>query len=146
MRDLAALDGRSVLYAYPMSGEDNSILPDDWDSLPGARGCTTQHCGLHDHFDELQALGVAVFGLATQPVDYLANEVECLHLRYPLLSDDRMEFADAIMLPRFDMRVGGTTVLKRTTFIVDSGVVAHVFYPVFPPNKSAEQVIDWLRR
>lgn len=142
--DLAEICGRTVVYAYPMSGEDNSVLPDNWDAIPGARGCTPQHCSLRDKFDELQATGVAVYGLATQSVDYLAREVERLHLPYPLLSDENLELADAIRLPRFDVQVAGSTVLKRTTLIINSGTVEHVFYPVFPPNRSAEQVIDWL--
>lgn len=143
--DLSMMSSRTVVYAYPMSGPDNTGLPDNWDSIPGARGCSPQHCSLRDHHEDLQALGVDVYGLATQPVDYLRSEVGRLHLPYPLLSDDDLVFADAVGLPRFDVQAAGRVVLKRTTLIISGGVVEHVFYPVFPPHQSAQQVMEWLR-
>jgi len=143
--DMSKLDGLSVIYIYPMSGEDDSVLPDNWDSIPGARGCTPQSCSFRDHQKDLADLGAQVFGLATQSPDYLAGEVERLHLPYELLSDETLAFRDALSLPAFDIKVAGTTVLKRVTLVCQGDEIIHVFYPVFPPDKSADQVVGWLR-
>lgn len=143
--NLAEITGRTVVYAFPMSGLDDSILPDNWDEIPGARGCTPHHCNMRDHHRDLAELGVGVFGLATQSAEYLQGEVDRLRLPYELLSDEDLGFADAAGLPRFDVKIGGTTVLKRITLIVNDGVIEHVFYPVFPPDEAASQVIEWLR-
>ncbi len=144
--NMAALTGLHVIYIYPMSGEDDSVLPDNWDSIPGARGCTPQSCSFRDHQKELSAFGANVFGLATQSPDYLTQEVERIHLPYELLSDENLTFQKALSLPVFDLQVAGTTVLKRVTLICDDRQISHVFYPVFPPDRSAQQVIDWFRK
>ena len=143
--DLAKLSGLTVIYAYPMSGADDSLLPDDWDSIPGARGCTPQSCSFRDHQEELTRLGARVFGLATQSPEYLRGEVARIHLPYELLSDEHLAFQLALSLPVFDVQVAGTTVLKRVTLICRDGRIERVFYPVFPPDRSADQVIDCLR-
>lgn len=144
--DVSKLSGLTVIYVYPISGGDDSILPDNWDSIPGARGCTPQSCSFRDHQDELARLGAKVFGLATQSPDYLRAEVARIHLPYELLSDQQLLFKNALSLPAFDVKVAGMTVLKRVTLICRDDEVIHVLYPVFPPDKSAEQVIEWLKQ
>ncbi len=142
--DLAALRGRTVVYVYPRTGRPGVNLPDGWDAIPGARGCTPQSCSFRDHFAELKQLGVAqVFGLSTQDSDYQREAVERLHLPFPVLSDANFTLTRALKLPTF--AVAGMTLLKRMVFVIDDGVMIKVFYPVFPPDKSAEEVITWLR-
>lgn len=144
--DLSRLTGLTVIYVYPMSSADDSVLPDNWDSIPGARGCTPQSCSFRDHADELAELGAEVFGLATQSPDYLRGEVGRLHLPFELLSDQDLALQQALRLPVFDVKVAGKAVLKRATLICKDDEIGHVFYPVFPPDKSADQVVEWLKR
>jgi peroxiredoxin len=142
--DLAALPGRTVVYAYPGTGRpDQAPLP-GWDAIPGARGCTPQSCAFRDHYQELQARGAALFGLSTQTTADQREAVERLHLPYPLLSDADLVFAHALRLPTFT--VAGLALLKRLTLIVREGRIEHVFYPVFPPDQNAAAVIAWLQR
>lgn len=142
--NLANLSGRSVVYLYPRTGEPGKPVPPEWDAIPGARGCTPQSCGFRDHFAELQALGVThLFGLSTQHTDYQREAAERLHLPFPLLSDADLRLTRALSLPTFGFR--GMTLLKRMAWIVDDGVIAKVFYPVFPPDRNAADVVDWLR-
>ncbi len=140
--DLSALSGRSIVYCYPRTGLPDRPSPQGWDEIPGARGCTPQSCAFRDHHHELQSLGARVFGLSTQTTDYQQEAAERLHLPFPLLSDSDLAFASALRLPTFDFE--GTTLLKRVTLILRNGVIEHVFYPVFPPDKNAEAVITWL--
>lgn len=142
--DLSALSGRTVVYAYPMTGRPDTPLPEDWDMIPGARGCTPQSCAFRDHYAELTTIGVGnVFGLSTQDTAYQREAAERLHLPFPLLSDADFLLTDALKLPTFE--AGGMRLLRRLTLILDEGRVAHVFYPVFPPDRNAQDVIDWLR-
>ena len=142
--NLSKLDGRSVVYVYPRTGRPGQPLPEGWDGIPGARGCTPQSCGFRDHFAELKRLGVAqLFGLSTQSTDYQREAVERLHLPFAILSDADLRLTRALKLPTFE--VAGMTLLKRMTWVIDDGVITHVFYPVFPPDKSAEEVVNWLR-
>jgi peroxiredoxin len=142
--DLAGIPGRVVVYAYPRTGlPDQPPLVDDWDSIPGARGCTPQSCGFRDHFDELRRLGVeAVFGLSTQDTAYQREMVQRLHLPFPVLSDVELRLANALKLPTFV--VAHTVLLKRFALVLNDGVIEKVFYPVFPPDKNAEAVISYL--
>ena len=143
--DLSKLAGRTVVYIYPRTGVPGQPLPDGWDAIPGARGCTPQSCSFRDHFAELKALGVSqVFGLSVQDGDYQREAVERLHLPFPVLSDQDLRLARAIDLPMFT--VAGMTLNKRMVLVIDGGVITHVFYPVFPPDKSAAEVVEWLRR
>lgn len=143
--DLTALRGRTVVYAYPRTGRPGVDNPPGWDLIPGARGCTPQSCSFRDHFAELKALGVQhLFGLSTQETDYQREAAERLHLPFPLLSDQHLELTRAMMLPTFE--TSGMTLLKRLTLVIDDSVVKHVFYPVFPPDRSAADVIEWLSR
>ena len=141
--DLAALPGRVVVYAYPRTGDPTAANPDGWDQIPGARGCTPQSCAFRDHFAELKDLGVArLYGISTQDTPYQAEAAARLHLPFPLLSDADLALARAIDLPTFE--AGGMTLLKRLTLVIEDGTVAKVFYPVFPPDRSADDVRDWL--
>ncbi len=142
--DLLKLSGRTVVYIYPRTGVPGRPLPEGWNEIPGARGCTPQSCGFRDHFAELERLGVArVFGLSSQDSAYQREAVERLRLPFPVLSDERLELARAIKLPTF--KVAGMTLLKRMALVIDDGIITKVFYPVFPPDKNAEEVIAWLR-
>lgn len=143
--NLSKLKGRTVFYVYPRTGVPGVDAPPGWDDIPGARGCTPQSCGFRDHFTELTALGAAsVFGLSTQDSDYQREAAQRLHLPFPLLSDAALKLARALSLPTFS--VAGMTLLKRMALVVDDDVIVKVFYPVFPPDKSAEQVLSWLRK
>jgi peroxiredoxin (alkyl hydroperoxide reductase subunit C) len=143
--DLAALPGRSVVFAYPRTGSPGGqpIVP-DWDLIPGARGCTAQACTFRDLSESFAILGTRVFGLSTQATEYQREAAARLHLPFPLLSDERLQLAQAMRLPLF--QVAGLTLLKRLTMVIDAGVVSHIFYPVFPPGRSADDVLNWLRR
>ena len=143
--DLALVPGRVVVYAYPRTGlPGRPSLAGNWDDIPGARGCTPQACGFRDHFEELRALGVtAVFGLSTQDTAYQREMAERLQLPFPVLSDVDLRFTNALTLPTFT--VANVILLKRFAWIVDDGVIAKVFYPVFPPDENAAGVIAWLR-
>jgi peroxiredoxin len=141
--DLSKLSGRTVVYIYPRTGVPGRQMPEGWDAIPGARGCTPQSCGFRDHFAELKRLGVAqLFGLSTQDTAYQREAVTRLHLPFPILSDEKFALTRAIKLPTFV--VEGVTLLKRMALAIDDGVITKVFYPVFPPDKSAAEVIAWL--
>lgn len=140
--DLSGLPGRTVLYAYPRTGQPGQSLPTDWDVIPGARGCTPQSCAFRDHHAELAAAGARVFGLSTQGTAYQAEAAGRLHLPFPLLSDAELRFARALELPTF--QVDGLTLLRRVTLILRDGIIRKVFYPVFPPDQNAAQVLAWL--
>ena len=142
--DLSKLDGRTILYIYPRTGRPGQALPTGWDGIPGARGCTPQSCGFRDHAAELTRLGVAhLYGLSTQDTAYQQEAARRLHLPFALLSDAQLKFTKALDLPTFV--TSGMTLLKRMALIVDNGVIVHVFYPVFPPDKNAEEVAAWLK-
>jgi peroxiredoxin len=141
---LARLDGRTVVYAYPLTGRPGTALPDGWDEIPGARGCTPQSCAFRDHYQDLLGAGTAhVFGLSTQDTAYQREAAERLHLPFRLLSDAALRLTTGLKLPA--MLVDGATLLKRMALIIDDGVITHVFYPVFPPDRNAVEVLEWLR-
>jgi peroxiredoxin len=140
--DLSALPGRTVVYCYPMTGRPDRSLPAGWDEIPGARGCTPQSCSFRDHHAELRVLGASVFGLSTQDTDYQREAATRLHLPFALLSDADLAFAGALNLPTFE--VDDMILLKRLTLVIDEGWIEKVFYPVFPPDRSAEEVVEWL--
>jgi peroxiredoxin len=143
--NLAKLAGRSVVYVYPRTGVPGVDAPPGWDDIPGARGCTPQSCGFRDHFAELEALGVAhVFGLSTQDTDYQREAARRLHLPFPILSDAALALTRALNLPIFS--VAGMTLLKRMALVIDDGTIVKAFYPVFPPDRNAAEVIAWLLR
>lgn len=142
MLDLVALTGRTVVYIYPRTGRPDREVPNGWNEIPGARGCTPQSCAFRDHHAELEKLGARVFGLSTQDTNYQREAVDRLHLPFPLLSDVDLAFGHALALPTFT--VEDMTLIKRVTLILRDGQIEHVFYPVFPPDQNAANVIAWL--
>jgi peroxiredoxin len=135
---------RVVLYAYPMTGRPDRQLPQGWDDIPGARGCTPETCGFRDHHQDLAKLHAEVFGVSTQDTEYQQEMVKRLEVPFEVLSDEHLELTRALVLPTF--QVEGITLMKRLTIIARRGRVEKVFYPVFPPDKHAEEVIAWLRK
>jgi peroxiredoxin len=134
---------RTVIYLYPRTGVPGEPSPTGWDAIPGARGCTPESCAFRDHHAELRAAGASVYGMSSQDVGYQRAAVDRLHLPFPLISDPRLMLADAIGVPTF--QVDGMTLYRRLTLVVRDGLVEHAFYPVFPPDGHAEQVLAWLR-
>jgi peroxiredoxin len=131
--------GRTVFFFYPRSGRPDEPPIPGWDDIPGARGCTPQSCAFRDHFGEFEALGVRVFGVSAQDTGYQREFAERTHLPYPLLSDEKFVLTDALRLPTFE--AGGMRLIKRLTLVVCAGRIEKVFYPVFPPDKNAEEVL-----
>jgi len=140
---LSDLRGRWVIYIYPMTGQPDVPLPDGWDGIPGARGCTPQSCGFRDHYRELKDLGTGVFGLSAQTSEYQREARDRLHLPFHLLSDSTLQLKDVLRLPTF--AVAGMELFKRLTLIAEDGQIRKVFYPVFPPDRNADDVLAWLR-
>jgi peroxiredoxin len=141
---LSKLAGRTVIYIYPRTGVPGIDPPPGWDMIPGARGCTPQSCSFRDHFGELRALGVAhVFGLSAQDTAYQQEAATRLQLPFPILSDEKLGLAKALRLPTFN--AASMTLLKRMALVIDNGIITKVFYPVFPPDQSAVQVIAWIQ-
>lgn len=143
LADAAARAGTLVLYVYPRTGTPGEPSPDGWDAIPGARGCTPESCAFRDHHAELRALGADVLGLSAQSAREQAAFAAREHLPFALLSDPSLRLAEALRLPTFE--VAGMRLYKRITLVVEDGAIAKVFYPVFPPNENAAEVVAWLR-
>jgi peroxiredoxin len=141
--DLAQINDRLVIYCYPMTGRPDISLPEGWEQIPGARGCTPQACSFRDHYNELKNLGARVFGLSTQVSEYQKEAKERLHLPFELLSDENLTFGSELSLPV--MKIENMHLLKRLTLVFDKGKVVKYFYPVFPPDKNIDDVIAWLK-
>ncbi len=141
--NLSRISGALVVFAYPRTGRPGQepLVP-DWNAIPGARGCTPQTCGFRDRHADLTALGVSVFGLSTQEPEYQAELVDRLHLPFPVLSDFELRFSSALRLPVFT--VAGHVLLKRLAVYAEHGEIRRVFYPVFPPDENAADVLAWL--
>jgi len=135
---------RIVIYAYPMTGRPDRQLPQGWDDIPGARGCTPETCGFRDHHKDLAKLHAEVFGVSTQDTAYQQEMVKRLEVPFEVLSDEHLQLTRALKLPTFT--VDGMTLLKRLTMVARGGRIEHVFYPVFPPDKHADEVIAWLKQ
>ena len=140
---LDRLSGRTVLFCYPRTGRPDEELPPGWNAIPGARGCTPEACGFRDAHAQFMDLGARVLALSTQDPAYQLEMAERIHLPFPVLSDERLELTRALGLPTFE--TSGMTLLKRLTLVIDDGRVTHVFYPVFPPDSHAAEVLSWLR-
>ena len=141
--NLSKLKETVVLYFYPMTGWPDMNLPDGWDEIPGARGCTPQACAFRDHHAELKSLGTDVYAISTQAQQYQKEAKERLHLPFDLISDKGLELKKALSLPTFV--VENKELFKRLTLIVKDSVIVKVFYPVFPPDENPGNVISWLR-
>jgi peroxiredoxin len=142
--DLARLAGSLlVAYVYPRTGTPGVALPADWDDIPGARGCTPQSCAYRDALAELDALGAGVVGVSAQSSDEQAEFAAREHIPFPLLSDPDLRLGAALGLPTFE--VAGLTLYRRLTLIAERGEIVKAFYPVFPPDRDAAEVIAWLR-
>ena len=146
--DLTKLSSKwTVLYVYPMTGQPGVPQPTGWDNIPGARGCTPQTCGFRDQFGTLAQFDASIYGLSLQDIEYQREAVKRLHLPFALLSDADRTFGKAMDLPTFDVQVQGESpvaLFKRLTMIVSEGVIKHVMYPVFPPDRNAIEVCQWL--
>lgn len=140
---LSKVKGRLVIYCYPMTGQPNVALPDGWDQIPGARGCTPQSCAFRDHYQELRSLGAEVVGLSVQSTEYQQEMADRLHLPFRVLSDDSYLLQRALQLPTFV--AAGMTLLKRLTLIVNNGVIEAVHYPIFPSDSDPEWVVNYLK-
>jgi peroxiredoxin len=132
-----------VLYVYPRSGRPGRDLLPGWDDIPGARGCTPQSCAFRDHSAELAALGARVAGLSAQTLDDQIEFAQRNRMPFPVISDEWLELARDPGLPTFE--VEGLTLYKRLALIAEQGRIAKVFYPVFPPDRNAQDVVDWLK-
>lgn len=146
--DLSVLTGRTVVYCYPRTGRPDQAVPEGWDQIPGARGCTPQSCAFRDRYSEFEALDTRVFGLSTQTTEYQREAVTRLHLPFALLSDADLAFTRALRLPTFEFAwsfgAQPAELIKRLTLVIRDGRIEYVFYPVFPPNKDAERAGAWL--
>jgi len=134
---------RTVVYCYPMTGVPGKALPEAWDRIPGARGCTPQARDFQEHYGEMLELGAELFGLSTQTTDYQREFANRLNLPFEILSDAEFMFCDALRLPTF--QVAGFRLLRRITLVIREARIEHLFYPVFPPNESANEVLHWIR-
>lgn len=139
---LGRLPGWWVIYVYPMTGQPGVPLPEGWDDIPGARGCTPQSCSFRDHHAELGALGVGVFGLSAQATDYQTELRDRLHLPFQILSDPMLQLKQTLKLPTF--MAAGMELYKRLTLVTEGGTIRKVFYPVFPSDRNAADVLAWL--
>lgn len=143
--DLSGLGvGRTIIYIYPLTGLPGQDLPDGWDAIPGARGCSTEACDFRDHHADLHRAGaIRIYGMSSQSTAYQAEVVERLRLPFAMISDPTFSFADALRLPTFSAP-GHDRLFSRLTLVIRDSVIEHVFYPIFPPNTHAEHVLDWL--
>ena len=140
--NLSAQKRKTVVYCYPMTGKPGIPLPEGWDEIPGARGCTPQSCSFRDHHSELSALGADVFGLSAQDTEYQREMVERLHLPFLVLSDANFKFCELMRLPTFE--ASGMRLLKRVTMIAENNTVMKVHYPIFPSDSDAAWVVEQL--
>ena len=133
----------TVVFFYPRTGTPSEPAPLDWDLIPGARGCTPQSCGFRDEYSEFQKLGFQVFGASSQTTEYQKEFVSRNHIPFEILSDAEFLLTDALRLPTFVF--GGSRLIKRLAVIVKKGRIEKAFYPVFPPNENAGNVLKWIR-
>jgi peroxiredoxin len=135
-------EGTAVLFIYPRTGRPGEELPTGWDMIPGARGCTPQSCAFRDLHAEFAERGVEVVGMSAQSPEDQAEFAERVHLQFPVISDESLELARELDLPTFE--VDGMTLYKRVTLVIRDGEIVKAFYPVFPPDRNAADVLGWL--
>ncbi|KAK3645443.1 hypothetical protein LTR56_009170 [Elasticomyces elasticus] len=142
--DLSKLQGLNILFIYPRSGAPGENVPAEWDAIPGARGCTPQACSFRDASKDFAEQGVSkIFGCSTQDTDYQRELKDRVHLPYELLSDEKLELAKVLRLPTHEWQ--GKTLIKRMAIAIENEKIEKVWYPVFPPDQSAAQVLEWLK-
>jgi peroxiredoxin len=141
--ELSGLRALLVVYVYPRTGKPGEPLPAGWDDIPGARGCTPQSCAYRDSLAEFGALGTTVLGVSAQSPEEQREFAEREHIPFPLLSDSALQLASTLRLPTFE--IAGMTLYKRLTFVAEGGTIVKAFYPVFPPDRDAGNVLAWLR-
>lgn len=144
LRNVAKEQGWLVLYCYPMTGRPGIPIPDGWASIPGAAGCTPQSCSFRDNHVRFRSLGITVFGMSAQTSEDQIEASERLHLPYELISDSELLFANALGLPTFE--AAGKRLLKRVTLVIKDGTILKYFYPVFPPERNADDVFSWCEK
>ena len=141
--NLAELNIPTVLFFYPRNAQPHEPIPEEWNMIPGARGCTPHSCGFRDLHHEFKVLGFQIFGVSTQDTDYQKELVNRVHLPFEVLSDAKFELVKALQLPTFEYH--GRQLIKRMAWVVEAGRITKVFYPVFPPDKNADEVLSWLK-
>lgn len=141
--NLSQIKDKLVIYCYPMTGQPNVPLPEGWDEIPGARGCTPQSCSYRNHYQELKLLGAEVVGLSVQSTGYQKEMADRLHLPFPIISDEDFAFQKALNIPTFS--VAGITLLKRVTLIANDGVIEAVHFPIFPSDSDPAWVMEYLK-
>lgn len=138
---------RTIIYFYPRTGKPDQKLPDGWNDIPGARGCTPESCGFRDHYQELQSLGANVYGCSTQTTEYQQEVVERLNLPFDIISDSKLELLKSLNLPYFTLEeLDNVPLIKRLTIILKHDTIEHVFYPIFPSDKHSQEVVNWLKQ
>jgi len=142
--NLAELQEPTVIFFYPRNGQPGDTIPAEWDAIPGARGCTPHSCAFRDLHEEFRALGFQVFGASTQDSGYQRELVERMHIPFEILSDAEFRLVDGMRLPTFEFN--GQRLVKRMAWVIEGGRIVKVFYPVFPPDKNADEVLGWLRK
>jgi peroxiredoxin len=144
--EVASADsGRVVFFFYPRTGTPGVPLPRGWDEIPGARGCTPESCAYRDQYSEFKKLGSEVFGISTQTTDEQKEFAARTNIPYEILSDSRLALTKSLKLPAFSVPEVPIPMIKRLTIVINLGSIEKVFYPVFPPNKNAEDVLSYLR-
>jgi peroxiredoxin len=138
-------EGWVVFFFYPMTGKPGVPLPNGWDSIPGARGCTPESCSYRDLYAEFQKLKCDVYGISTQSPDDQKEFAQRSNIPYEILSDSKLELTSALRLPTFRVPEVGAPLIKRLTLVFREGQVTKVYYPVFPPDKNADQVLSYIR-
>jgi peroxiredoxin len=142
--DISGLPGLNIIFCYPRTAAPGETVPDEWNSIPGARGCTPQACGFRDASDDFKSHGVeAIYGVSTQSTAYQQELRERVKLSYELLSDEKLQLVEALKLPTMEWE--GKTLIKRLAMAVEDGKVVKVWYPVFPPDRNAGDVLEWLK-
>ena len=135
---------RLIIYCYPMTGRPDKVLPENWNSIPGARGCTPQTCSFRDNYDDFIKLNSIPIGLSTQSIEDIREMTMRLSIPYDVVSDEKMTFIKLMKLPTF--KINNKTYIKRITMIVEKSIIKHIFYPVFPPDLHVKDVIQWLEK
>ena len=141
--NIGTLSGHTVIYIYPMTGQPNVALPEGWNDIPGARGCTPQSCSFRDLHEDLNK-HAKIYGLSSQDSDYQREAKQRLHLPFELLSDSGFLLKQALTLPTFTL--DAIERYKRLTLILKDNTIKKVFYPVFPPDSNAGEVLDWFEK